>query len=1406
MSDSKEEIAKDSLSKTSPLIIRLSTITSDVNFDNDDDISKISRTSAEPPQSVKNLSQTCVYKSSELYKKDDLLKCELTFHKQPLTSLKLESGPLTRTAFADTFRGSDKLNKTIQLPEETKFQCNDSISKHYNSSVFEKLGKKDKFYSLLTSGSPKFNFSNFSDMLKGDQSLQQKKRKLSQDFKMKEEDRHISPPVEPPLVMQSSNLLSDDKLDFGHDGGGIVTSLLEAEPLKKKPKYFKYKHDNPSLCHTDHILKKNESGLQNPVEVFLHRENELDKTNNHIIDLHTKKNEYQERDQNSPSHSICMEKSLIKDETNESETLPAKLLHIERDFKKCHTHEFDEIEHHEALSVQYACQKSDMTSKHKDDGIDLKPFKEEIFCVDTDYNSDATQPSEHKMSKKEFNASQTPVSFEGIMNMTNKHKDDGKDLKPFKEEIFCVDAAYNSDVTQLSEHKMSKKESNASQMPVSFEGIINSLGSHDIEFSKSDSEFQNTNLKGQKEKNEDSISMSQSEKSFQNKSAKVASCSAEKLSSFKKEYIDCTNFKSEKCPYKSNRRQHLTNREKIKFDSSVKVQPDKKSSYLFSSEMDIDNDVVNLEITELEKIRESLKKQLFEDEKRAKMDINSKSLCKVKTEKLNSPAPVELMKNQISKSIDNITHAQDRNDQGNTIATYGTGANLPVHDSHLNVSATQEEQRDIGNQESHCNVILSNEQSSILRLNLEFPSEKSSHQNSPVTLEKDYQPGSSYANKNANDSVNEPMSGAIEPPLVMQSSNLLLNNGLDNEHGRGGTETSGLKTDQNFTEELSLVTYKDLEATDQSCIQNDGKATSNHSALEERIIESDDSASNQASDSRNGGQRGIMEFDILDEFESDDNDEDNSDNDSDISTDEIDAMLEEGLMHGKTTDKNDDDDDDSKDIEHEEKEKVILKVRGRDHFDVLPEGWIEVTHNSGMPIYLHKQSRVCSVSKPYFLGPGSTRKHEIPVSAIPCLHYLRELEKEKNLAESNTSKDTATENVNSNNSTVTSNRNEEKLAGGETVNGNSASNGIFLSAKLETVKDTKESGSLDYLAVRDYCKKRFEFQTITVKRFRTWSGRRKHQKQIKHKQRPFLPDSTKLITCPLLPSDKATATGNNTKREFIMNPSGKSPVCILHEYVQHTLRVQPKYVFKELESASTPYGAVVLIENVEYGCGFGSSKKLAKSDAAKSALEILIPKMRILSADKTNGEETQNVDFFDQVRVEDPRVCELSVKAGQPYPYQILLECLKRNYGMGDTKIQLMMKNLKHQKNEFFMKVGKHETSVVCKNKRDGKHRASQAILQKLHPHINSWGSLLRMYGKGSCKTMKEKKEEEQRITELQSQACVNKPNMSILNKLKEEMLKYREKVKSKKPIGKLVPERMEIFSTSNSNLKNVEL
>ncbi|GIY04464.1 microprocessor complex subunit DGCR8 [Caerostris extrusa] len=738
--------------------------------------------------------------------------------------------------------------------------------------------------------------------------------------------------------------------------------------------------------------------------------------------------------------------------------------------------------------------------------------------------------------------------------------------------------------------------------------------------------------------------------------------------------------------------------------------------------MDIDDDNVgNLEITELEKIRESLKMQLLENGDESRGSSINENYKLSETEKV---------------SHDDL-HFSERNDPG--IKCSGNSQSLCF---------TELEHKDSADKDAEFDSF-HNEKLNVIKSNVKSPAEKKIKLETSNSGEK-VEPFAS------NDIHNEAITITDEPPLVMQLPNPLLNDGLDNKHGGGGIETSNLNI--KTKEKNSSIQDKNF---DDIHPQSNVKVAIKPSALSEKPKVSDASTSNQVDTSQNEGQAGPVEFDILDEFESDENEgEENSDNDSDISTDEIDAMLEEGLMHTKPVSNKD---EDNSDIEHEEKEKVILKVRGRNHFDVLPEGWIEVTHNSGMPIYLHKQSRVCSVSKPYFLGPGSTRKHEIPVSAIPCLHYLKELEKECEQKE--TVNDEASTNVNdqlalSNTSTMVSNTEEEyppqdkgigiqaifknmqdcvastsAATDPDSTTGNPGTNNLFLAAKLETVKDTKESGSLDYLAVREYCKKRFEFQTITVRRFRTWSGRRKHQKQIKRKQRPFLPDSTKLITCPLIPSDKTTTAGNNSKREFIMNPSGKSPVCILHEYVQHTLRVQPKYVFKELESASTPYGAVVLIDNVEYGCGFGSSKKLAKSDAA---LEILIPKMRIFTKEK-NDTEGQNVDFFDQVRVEDPRVCELSIKAGQPYPYQILLECLKRNYGMGDTEIQFMMKNLKHQKNEFYMKVGKHEISVVCKNKRDGKHRASQAILQRLHPHINSWGSLLRMYGKGSHKTMKEK-------------------------------------------------------------------
>lgn len=274
-----------------------------------------------------------------------------------------------------------------------------------------------------------------------------------------------------------------------------------------------------------------------------------------------------------------------------------------------------------------------------------------------------------------------------------------------------------------------------------------------------------------------------------------------------------------------------------------------------------------------------------------------------------------------------------------------------------------------------------------------------------------------------------------------------------------------------------------------------------------------------------------------------------------------------------------------------------------------------------------------------------------------------------------------------------------------------------------------------------------------------------------------------------------------------MNPKGKSYVCILHEYVQHALKKQPKYVFKEVENAATPYAATIIINDMHYSTGYGSSKKQAKTEAAKATLEILLPELGEKIREESNTKGDADLSFFDEIRIEDPRVPELCNKTSELSPYSILLNCLQRNFGLNGANIESRLVTQKNQKNEFVMTVGKHTVQVQCKNKKDGKQRASQAILQKLHPHISSWGSLLRLYGNRSMQTMREKKAEEQEITLLQSNATVNQPNTSIINKLKLEMLKLQEMKNSIQPIGRfLPPEDVALPSASGIDLNNVDL
>lgn len=582
----------------------------------------------------------------------------------------------------------------------------------------------------------------------------------------------------------------------------------------------------------------------------------------------------------------------------------------------------------------------------------------------------------------------------------------------------------------------------------------------------------------------------------------------------------------------------------------------------------------------------------------------------------------------------------------------------------------------------------------------------------------------------------------------------------------------------------------------------------------------------------------LRQFQVLDEVQGDnsedENDEDQFDGDgaenssegSGVDIEELDNLLEENLPEGMKS-------SGPKAKAYEERFKEVLEEKGRNHFEVLPEGWVQATHVSGMPLFLHTASRVCTASRPYFLGPGSVRKHEIPLSAIPCLNYRKALEKEDELRKEIEANAAAAEEAQNNaNSNDKENQETEKqmhnpqlskMIASTTTLAEAQANAKMLplkvTARIETVNENLKAQSLTADVFQEYCKKLFKFKTIRVMRFKSWAARRKltkHRKHMKNLQRPTLPDGTKLITFPVLHTEVEKGTTHvRPKKEWIMNPNGKSYVCILHEYVQHALRKQPSYEFKELENAATPYSATVSINELKYGTGYGTSKKQAKSEAARETLEILIPDMKdkITSKDAKKDQngaaeqqpEARNLSVFDEIKIEDPRVAEFCAKTTEPSPHAILQTCLQRNFGLGDVQIQYDVKAGKHRKNEFTMTVGKHTATVVCKNKRDGKQRASQAILQILHPHIKTWGSLLRLYGNHSIKSYKEKKQEEQEITVLQSKAAINQPNYAILHKLKLEMSKLEERQKNVRVIGTFVPD-VDLPLASGSNLKNVDL
>lgn len=107
------------------------------------------------------------------------------------------------------------------------------------------------------------------------------------------------------------------------------------------------------------------------------------------------------------------------------------------------------------------------------------------------------------------------------------------------------------------------------------------------------------------------------------------------------------------------------------------------------------------------------------------------------------------------------------------------------------------------------------------------------------------------------------------------------------------------------------------------------------------------------------------------------------------------------LLDKAYQDKNQNSDENEKKVvtndDFKEYEKIVLEEMCKNHFDILPENWIETTHKSGMPVYLNKKSRVVTVTRPYFLGPGDPKSHLAPLSAITCLQYRKGIETKEHI-------------------------------------------------------------------------------------------------------------------------------------------------------------------------------------------------------------------------------------------------------------------------------------------------------------------------------------------------------------------------------------------------------------------------
>merc|ERR1712127_988583 len=95
--------------------------------------------------------------------------------------------------------------------------------------------------------------------------------------------------------------------------------------------------------------------------------------------------------------------------------------------------------------------------------------------------------------------------------------------------------------------------------------------------------------------------------------------------------------------------------------------------------------------------------------------------------------------------------------------------------------------------------------------------------------------------------------------------------------------------------------------------------------------------------------------------------------------------------------------------------------------------------------------------------------------------------------------------------------------------------------------------------IHEYCKRLFQFDTVKVKKFKTWGDRKTFIKKSKQKNNTKFPENAKMLKIQ-------TKTQKGINKELNINMTNKTALSILYEYASQVHKSNPRFEIIEKEN------------------------------------------------------------------------------------------------------------------------------------------------------------------------------------------------------------------------------------------------